>query len=712
MERSVLDTKHIQWSTELHSEYRSTYRWHEHKDQQQGVMKQPAPTPPSALPIARGAIEPAMPRRKKYPGVAYKTNDLFDPAPVDDIRAQHGVAFDRARSAQRNDSERAGRRSKSEGPRQPRWTDTVEPKATTALGEVLAAKEPEVMVSTEYRNQFAWPKEDSVPRKSISMGALKKAAVAEGSVEAEPLMNHVDGDHEDGPKRYIEDYLWNGQKPGVQRKSTFRSALSALIYNGEDRSKDNRKRYKSEYKKKFRPFSQYYRGWGTELAPEHITQLYNKQIELWYQVSRRSSLSALSLASTNHKALPRDEKDGKESRNLSPKKFRSFRSAPHQSIHAKLQETKALERSPHKTSPLKQRKKLQGYSFDEGVTQEGPRIDTVFRSPRRRPRSADPAPVPSVRHMPNGHEARPAKPTGLALSRGSSSRVRPSSRGGRSPLAPSKPGAVNGAILVNGHVGATGAIGAGSTTEQGRRSRSVTKVGIKLDEEIPSHRSASVAKDHFFDDSPIVKSPPEPTRVKSPEQLNMRSPDPVNWTVPLDTGKTFTVTQNVKSDESIKRPSSDFKSASVAEDGPVKPAEIAPIHHQQMSPIRSLKKSDSPTSLSKRTDKTPTTPISLTPIDETKALDMNNINGINGINSNQLTPETPIDIKEMKDIQDLKELEMEIVKKSTEATQVAPGVVDTTVVNETPTGGLTAAEVLDRARTRFDKFWGKKEDDV
>lgn len=26
----------------------------------------------------------------------------------------------------------------------------------------------------------------------------------------------------------------------------------------------------------------------------------------------------------------------------------------------------------------------------------------------------------------------------------------------------------------------------------------------------------------------------------------MRSPDPVNWTVPLDTGKTFTVTQNVK----------------------------------------------------------------------------------------------------------------------------------------------------------------------
>ncbi|CAH0731484.1 unnamed protein product, partial [Brenthis ino] len=632
----------------LHSEYRSTYRWHEYKEQQQqqGVVKQPAPTPPSALPIARGAIEPAMPRRKKYPGVAYKTNELFDPAPVDDIRPQQASAFDRARSAQRNDSERAGRRSKSEGPRQPRWTDTVEPKATTALGEVLAVKEPETL-NTEYRNQYAWPKDTDVPRKSISMGALKKAAVAEGSVEAEPLMNHVDGDHEDGHKRYIEDYLWNGQKPGVQRGKgkSIEEASERLVgetegagggpgvaaggaggagVTGEDSASTLRAAglqplglaqgdswYREVLDLRKRAGEYKYRGWGTELAPEHITQLYNKQIELWYQVSRRSSLSALSLASTNHKVLPRDEKDGKESRNHSPKKFRSFRSAPHQSIHAKLQETKALERSPHKTSPQKQRKKLQGHSFDEGAAHDGAKTEGAFRSPRRRPRSADPAPAPA-RHMPNGDLPRPIKPT---------------------------------------------------------------------DDDIPAHRSASVAKDHFFDDSPIVKSPPEPTRVKSPEQMNMRSPDPVNWTVPLDTGKTFTVTQNVKS-------------------------EIAPIHHQQMSPIRSLKKSDSPTSLSKRTDKTPTTPISLTPIDETKALDMNKVNGINGLNSNQLTPETPS--QEIKDIK-----EKEVIKKSTEATQVAPGVVDTTVVNEAPNaGGLTAAEVLDRARSRFDKFWGKKEDDV
>lgn len=49
------------------------------------------------------------------------------------------------------------------------------------MGEVMAVKEPEALASTEYRNQFAWPKDNEpAPRKSISMGALKKAAVAEG----------------------------------------------------------------------------------------------------------------------------------------------------------------------------------------------------------------------------------------------------------------------------------------------------------------------------------------------------------------------------------------------------------------------------------------------------------------------------------------------------------------------------------------------------
>lgn len=69
----------------------------------------------------------------------------------------------------------------------------------------------------------------------------------------------------------------------------------------------------------------------------------------------------------------------------------------------------------------------------------------------------------------------------------------------------------------------------------------------KSDEDgaITSLSSASPLPAHEYYEH-IVKSPPEPTRVKSPEQILMRSPDPVNWIVPLDTGKTFTVTQNVR----------------------------------------------------------------------------------------------------------------------------------------------------------------------
>ncbi|XP_018796315.1 PREDICTED: uncharacterized protein LOC108973474 isoform X5 [Bactrocera latifrons] len=77
-------------------------------------------------------------------------------------------------------------------------------------------------------------------------------------------------------------------------------------------------------------------------------------------------------------------------------------------------------------------------------------------------------------------------------------------------------------------------------------------------------------------DEPIVKSPPEPTRVKSPEQILMRSPDPVNWTVPLDTGKTFTVTQNVKEGENYSRPQSEIKASTPVEKPPPPPQSAPP----------------------------------------------------------------------------------------------------------------------------------------
>lgn len=55
-------------------------------------------------------------------------------------------------------------------------------------------------------------------------------------------------------------------------------------------------------------------------------------------------------------------------------------------------------------------------------------------------------------------------------------------------------------------------------------------------------------------EEPLIKALAEPTRVKSPEQIFVRSPDSVNWTVPLETGKTFTVTQNIRDGNFGSRP--------------------------------------------------------------------------------------------------------------------------------------------------------------
>ncbi|KAK9497079.1 hypothetical protein O3M35_004458 [Rhynocoris fuscipes] len=86
---------------------------------------------------------------------------------------------------------------------------------------------------------------------------------------------------------------------------------------------------------------------------------------------------------------------------------------------------------------------------------------------------------------------------------------------------------------------------------------------------------------------PVIKSPPEPTRVKSPEQILMRSPEPVNWTVPLDTGKTFTVTQNVVQGDIHCRPQSESKIRSESRMVPPAPPQSAPPQLQENQGIDS-----------------------------------------------------------------------------------------------------------------------------
>lgn len=107
---------------------------------------------------------------------------------------------------------------------------------------------------------------------------------------------------------YKKNYRPLNQSKGrsVEREKTEQENIISQKENGPNRvlySKPNANWYKEvvELRKKAGEYKQ--RGWGTELAPEHISELYNKQLEVWDQVSRRSSLSALSLASTVHKLV-------------------------------------------------------------------------------------------------------------------------------------------------------------------------------------------------------------------------------------------------------------------------------------------------------------------------------------------------------------------------------------------------------------------------
>merc|ERR1719462_47265 len=192
------------------------------------------------------------------------------------------------------------------------------------------------------------------PKKSISMGQIQPTGNAPASEKVGRKFEDVNGnsDATDG----------NGAHPSQT------PSPAAKI-----------KEYKSEYKQKFRPFSQYEyigdgkfyntsssppnevdnpavrwpkqkpakqenlsgepwyqevielrkaatdykcRGWGTDLVPPHMSQIYNQQMTLAEQASTRKSLSALALAISTPRSASKEEKERKTS---SPSKPRSSR---------------------------------------------------------------------------------------------------------------------------------------------------------------------------------------------------------------------------------------------------------------------------------------------------------------------------------------------------------------------------------------------------
>ncbi|XP_029051974.2 serine/arginine repetitive matrix protein 1 isoform X7 [Osmia bicornis bicornis] len=263
---------------------------------------------------------------------------------------------------------------------------------------------------------------------------------------------------------------------------------------------------------------------------------------------------------------------------------------------------------------------------------------------------------------------------------------------------------------------------------------------------------SATAVSPWIDDEPVVKSPPEPTRVKSPEQMIMRSPEPVNWTVPLDTGKTFTVTQNVR-EEPLTRPHSEAKTwaPSSAPSAPQSaPPELAAQHKSQHSQHSGYKSPESEsvslgsfTGLnghkdmdSERDSPLPTNVQSAsTPVQAEKEA-----GSVEEESKDQQRSEPSIKPVAGTNLRCLEDPGFEYDRKKDVGAQPTTTATMTTPSSSTPqpgyrileaespqaagtTGGYhvleaptvvpgsaqrsAASEVLEKARNRFDKFWGK-----
>merc|ERR1712123_209511 len=559
--------------TSLHSEYRSTYRWHEYTPKQNQVVRT-APQPVTGSGIDGSEFS----RKKKHPDVAYRSHEFFDmTAPRGAMEGgQEGVRVPRPVARQNASLQR---RSQSEGPitRNPLFQSEYRLQFAPTAGR---QKKEEGIKGTQEIGQAQEPKTNNgsfpppapssgwnrrqnslraremsdarEPKKSVSMGQIQATGNAPASAaDAKVVRKNQDIN---GNMDSV-DVPAGGQTP--------RSVSPATII----------KEHKSEYKNRFRPFSQYEyigdgkffntstsppneidnptakfplkhrnertqhlsgepwyqevielrkaandykcRGWGTDLVPPHMSQIYTQQMNLHEQASRRESLSALSLAISTPRSMNKDEKEKENLRkSSSPMKPRSSRP---------------------RTAPPKGVKK------------------TTSRS-----ESARPSPTPakeSSKSDPAAKDVKESKTTGRSVSAGSPGRL-PSAeqaQGGWKVHLASDTSRPHSAKRQRPNSEAKDRVGEPKKGISRNSSKATSRDTSRPPSAIENHI------DYFRE--PVVKSPPEPTRVKSPEQLLMRSPDPINWTVPLDTGKTFQVTQSVRDSDSARNsPMSDHSS--------------------------------------------------------------------------------------------------------------------------------------------------------
>ncbi|XP_034664579.1 uncharacterized protein LOC117898952 isoform X7 [Drosophila subobscura] len=729
---------------QLHSEYRSTYRWHEFTGNSRPEVVRRAPAPNQSQ-FDGPTNEPSMPRRKKCPELAYKSHEFIIGSEYTDAR-RDASAHRLARSEERGAT--PSRRSKSEGP-------PVVPngRAYPAATEIDGATRKQAgesnglfrktisKLSTEYRLQFVWPNVRRIkgggeatskaaagdyPRKSISLGALRSSQSHSHTQSQNQSLNQT---QTHGHSQTHHSVMGAGL-PTVHKKRTTNQKeatlheLEPLVSDTDDRK--THEKQVTIVERKSRPFSQAIdherlnhfitkkenfgfadaafkdevdnkhghsadagqvvvmngtdpphskpnldlwfkdmvelrkkageyksRGWGREIDPE----LYKKQKDLWDQVSRRSSLSALSLASTVHRPITKEEKDQENNKKSAPLPKTPLK--PRVPGQAYLVDNKdEISALPARFSNIRHHlERTTGPDVEEGALLPSPTREKLMPAITKRESESQrgsPKKTALSRHG-SPQKGSPQKGSPKKVLKSRSQSVGPGVAENESPKRQIRSASqAPPASRKKTPTSATTAAGSERKTrpydgEDGRE----TAISI-------SSCSPQPPVVPEVPEEPLVKSPPEPTRVKSPEQIIMRSPDPVNWTVPLDTGKTFTVTQNVKDGESYSRPQSEIK-ASTPVEKPPPPPQSAPPQLTEQAKMDAWKSSSPTTSGGAVYGKT------LTP---------------------HVAPGGAVRQQQAVD------LPQDQVMSSSSSTGTAS------------TARTTAAEVLEKARDRFDRFWG------
>ncbi|XP_075145106.1 uncharacterized protein LOC142220076 isoform X3 [Haematobia irritans] len=776
---------------QLHSEYRSTYRWHEFtgNSRPEVVRRAPVPNPSQFVGTTN---EPPLPRRKKCPELAYKSHEFIIGSEYTDAR--NNAANRMPRSEERNGT--PSRRSKSEGPpavpngRAFAIPTEVDGPETKQAGESNGLfKKTISKLSTEYRLQFVWPNVRRIRDQSgSSVHKTTSTATAKEQQQLQPKksisLGAIRGQH--GYQQHHPLHQQDRSMPSVHKKRTTNQKeatlheLEPLVSDAEDRKPSEKPITKEEKDQEnnkkttpvLKPQKPRVPGQAYILDnKDELNALPARFSHIRHHLERTTGPDveegALLPSPTREKLMPAITKRESESQRGSPKKTAASRhgspqkGSPQKGSPKKVLKTRSQSVGPENESPKRQirsastapysrtagKKTPTAASGSASIAERKARPSTLSTTLHNRTKSSS-LPPPSGRAHANAaayttanaaananiannqlhlhstsQQSRKSPPQPAAQMRKSdkdrSNAAKPRSKSSsnrRSPhctdmagskISPSSPRLVNG----HGHdtgpdslgpcIGSGGGIGVGKpnllalnhlAVPGGRDKKLAENEAEDGRDTAISVSSCSPQPAADIPEEPIVKSPPEPTRVKSPEQIIMRSPDPVNWTVPLDTGKTFTVTQNVKEGENYSRPQSEIKASTPVEKPPPPPQSAPPELTEQVKMDAWKKKQPSNhnnEAKSPQTTLSPTSTVEKYPTATKKPLPGSSIRVL----------EDPL-------------FDVDVVMASSAAAAAtgAAGANLSSSSNSTTTTASTArstaTEVLEKARDRFDRFWG------